>query len=285
MRTYQKRHLLWIQRLLPCMVVALLPMLAILLLVSTAVALPAQDPSPPPAAIFGDLGDAPVASMTAYTRPITIPANFPTIYVPGTQSGPFHRFPKEGPYLGNGVSEEVNAHLKIGEDIEANINLTDDKANADREDSKITIQSLIECQPSPFTVEVTTNGTYTGTMFLSVWMDFDRNGIWGNTAWRCDQLLSEWAVQNEPINLVSGTYTYTVNLTVMPYHPNDPDLDFSPLWMRVTLSDTQTLPPANGGQADGSGPPEGYLFGETEDYLLIYRLCDDDCLARAGWQG
>lgn len=283
MRTYHKRFPLPVHRLLPVMAVLMLPLLVILFVVSTAVAIRAQTLPPPQGVIVGDLGDAPTTNMTAYTMPTFIVAQFPTIYVPGTPSGPFHRLPKEGPYLGNGVSEEVNAHLGIDEDIETNIDLAGDQANADGGESEVAIVSLIECEASPFTIDVIlpVGAAHPGIMYLNAWFDFGRDGNWTGTALtQCGQL-SEWAVQDWVLNLPPGVVTHTVTLTVTPYHPAG--LEKDPLWMRMSLSDTPA-PTMGGGSADGRGPASGYTYGETEDYLLRYKEGGGGN-ARAGWRG
>jgi hypothetical protein len=67
--------------------------------------------------------------------------------------------------------------------------------------------------------------------------------------------VNEWAVQNHVVNQGSGTYMLTT--------PSFRSLDIGEsLWMRVSVAESPA--PA----ADGSGPPEGYEVGETEDYLL-----------------
>ena len=65
-------------------------------------------------------------------------------------------------------------------------------------------------------------------------------------------------MQNQVISLSSlGSHTFTTPHFI-PANPH-PDIC---LWWRITLSDTPAL------SADGSGPANGYQFGETEDYYL-----------------
>ncbi len=266
------------KQLIPLRFKRLLPGATILLLlvylVSTAVVAYAGPP-PPPEMVVGDLGDAPTDNMAAYTTPSLVPASFPTIYVPGAQSGPYHHNAKEGFYLGSGVSEEFNAHYGNDEDDITNIDVANDLANRDEADSLIFIQSLNECETVTFNIDVHVPGA--ATMFVNVWMDFNRDGAWTDTVLKPCGQLSEWVVQNRLIDLQSAQ---TVTLSVTPYHPDE--LALAPMWMRITLSDT-AAPLAAGGQADGSGPPGGYNFGETEDYLLT--TCSWASCARAGWRG
>ena len=234
-------------------------------------------------ALCGDLGDAPVLGMTAYpTATVPVTAAFPTIYSAGAASGPFHLSPENGPYLGDGVSLEKNAHQLPDEDGITNIDIANDKADEDGADDGVSwIPSLADCAANSFNVYLTVpaNG-YTGTLYANVWFDFERDGDWNDEGLCGSETVSEWAIQNRGFQLSPGTHVFTA--TVGGFHPAG--MEFDPLWMRITLSDTPV--PVFNGYSDGRGPAAGFLYGETEDYFLKYYdgSCDT-CSSQAGWQG
>lgn len=234
--------------------------------------------------LCGDLGDAPVPGMTAYPS-VTVPimADFPTIYFAGTPSGPFHHSPEHGPHLGAAVTLEQNAHQLPDEDGVTNINLVNDIADKDGADDGVSwIRSLEDCESNSFNIYVTVPaGAYTGTMYLNVWFDFERDGDWNDVGQCGSETVSEWAVRNRGLQLTPGAYVFTAS--VAAYHPEG--MAFDPLWMRITLGDMPA--PVFAGGGDGRGPAAGYLYGETEDYFLRYHTGEGcpTCASQAGWQG
>ena len=69
-------------------------------------------------------------------------------------------------------------------------------------------------------------------------------------------IADEWGVQNQVITLPGpGSYNFNT-LAFLPINPTPPQC----VWWRITLSDQQAT------SADGSGPPNAYRYGETEDY-------------------
>lgn len=228
----------------------------------------------------GDLGDAPDLGMTAYPTTV-VTASFPTIYVPGSLSGPLHRTPENGPVLGIDVSLEKNADHLPDQDAVTNIDVAADTADRDdQDDGVIVIESLEPCQTNIFSATVTVPSAYSGEVYANVWFDFARDGDWDDRG-RCGiEAIPEWAVQNQPLSLVSGTQVIT--LTVVAYHPEGRMHD--PIWMRISLSDTPA--PTIMGTSAGQGPAGGYLYGETEDYFLkYYEGGCGGCVTLAGWQG
>ncbi|MCK5740156.1 hypothetical protein KAH55_13290, partial [bacterium] len=79
----------------------------------------------------------------------------------------------------------------------------------------------------------------------------------------------EWAVQNQLISggFPPGTYVFATPL-FRAYHPAGQEN--APLWMRISIADMKA---ATGG--GGSGPPNGYYYGETEDYLITPQPPDE----------
>lgn len=271
---------------------SLLPALIMAVLLVTSPALAAQldhvelPPATPVAsclAFCGDLGDAPEPGMSAYpTATVPVTAAFPTVYTAGTASGPFHLYPEDGPYLGNGVSLEKNAHQLPDEDGITNIDIANDNADEDGADDGVSwIPSLADCAANSFNVYVTVPaGGYTGTLYANVWFDFERDGDWNDEGLCGSETVSEWAIRNRAFHVSPGAHAYTV--TVGGFHPVG--MEFDPLWMRITLSDAPV--PVFDGRSNGRGPAEGFLYGETEDYFLKYYdgSCNY-CSSQAGWQG
>lgn len=229
----------------------------------------------------GETGDAPDSRqqpMTAYTyATTTVAANFPTIYVLGMPSGPYHHNPGQGAYLGQAVSQELNAHLLPDDDGQMNINPPLDLADGDALDDGLGFLFGIEtpCRvvSLPYTVTIEAANT---PFYLNVWLDFNRDGAWGAIDVCENGQVGEWAVQNHQVTTggITGTITGTVSFTTtnLGGHRHDP------LWVRLTLSEMPATMP------DGSGPPQGFSYGETEDYFLRFQAnpCKDPL---AGWRG
>ena len=251
--------------------------------IATVIPIPTSSPTPGPICpigICGELGDAPELGMTAYpTAGVT--ATFPTIYYPGSLSGPIHHSPEEGPVLGSQASLEVNANQLPDEDGVTNIDPANDLADRDEADDGLEfIASLAGCQANDFAVSITKPAGYTRTVYANVWLDFERDGDWDDVG-LCDSVqVPEWGIQNQPLSLTSGTQSIT--LTIVTYHPAGKAK--APIWLRISLTEARVPNPT--GLADGRGPAAGYLYGETEDYLLIYNkeTCVG-CGSLAGWQG
>ncbi len=223
-----------------------------------------------------DLGDAPDSSnsydpntMTAYPG---VQANFPTIYRIGSPPfGSLHLQPKTVAFLGSDVSFELEADILADDDGINNITPVSDTSNLDGFDDGVSpLPDLPYCRWITFdyTVNVATPGT---NLYANVWFDWTRDGDWDDTP-TCPCCTSgpapEWAVKNQFLyNLPAGKNTIT-STGFRTWHP-DPNTE-KDIWMRISLSEQPwtfedyTVDP-NG--VAGSGPPAGYLYGETEDYF------------------
>lgn len=215
-----------------------------------------------------DLGDAPdstnhmTATMAAYP---SVPANFPTVFDPGTgaPSGPRHRHPLADAWLGNGVSGERDADLFPDEDGITNLKPLVDEADLDHEDDGIVKKApLTHCTPTEISVLINVVGQQRDR-FVNVWFDWNRDGDWGDQFDCPNAIANEWAIQNAATTLGPGQHE--IKLPVFFPYNQAPD---QPLWARVTLADIRAPLDTNTQIADGRGPLEGYLYGETEDYLI-----------------
>jgi hypothetical protein len=125
---------------------------------------------------------------------------------------------------------------------------------------------LPDCTPSYITYTVTVKpGASDIDRFVNVWFDWNRDGDWNdNMTCQTSDDAPEWAVQNQLFPPgPSGTYVLTTP-AFLPYNkvPN------VPIWMRISIAEQPAPHPSTGGLPDGSGPANGYAFGETEDYYL-----------------
>jgi hypothetical protein len=243
---------------------------------------------------FGDYGDAPDAtnstpwSMNAYPwnahmeflgfiRPPSIPAKYPTVVDPAatTPQGPWHRSPSARAWLGNRVDSEDAADHTL-DNSESNItpaqNISDLEygdgwADWDNNDDSIGDTDTIilpHCAETSFSfIANATVNVGTTTNYLNVWFDFNRDGDFGDINILCRDIngnlvsVPERAVANMPITVGPGPNTYTTT-SFRSSHPDYNQL----IWMRMTLTAAQIS------SADGSGPANGYRYGETEDFLL-----------------
>jgi hypothetical protein len=199
--------------------------------------------------------------MTAYPSggPPGIAANFPTVHGQGF-AGPIHWLPRQGPWLGLWVTEEENADQGFDEDPENNIDPLLDLPDQDGADDGLPVPvSLPHCETTPliFMVTYPDNAPEQDYNF-NVWIDYDRNGSWGEVH-DCGQYVArEWAVQNQVLQWQpAGTYIFASD-QFLPWNPN-PD---APVWLRMTLSEAEAP------DEYGNGVWGGYQMGETEDHYL-----------------
>lgn len=229
---------------------------------------------------LGDLGDAPdssnhyAAAMTAYAA---VQARYPTVYgdpVQGAGRGPLHLQPRARAWLGRNVSLEWDADLAPDEDLLTNLAPPINRANRDRYDDGVAPAdvSLPDCATTSFKYDVHVAAAGIQRWYTNVWMDFNRDGDWEDK-FECKAVtggvlvVSEWAVQNQPVSLPAGTHTLATPDFVSARTPTTRDL----MWMRITLAE-QTAP----SPFEGSGRAGGYAYGETEDYLLGLSLKQPD---------
>ncbi len=219
-----------------------------------------------------DLGDAPDstnsfgATMTAYPKggPPGVVARYPTVFKAGSPPyGPRHLNATTRFYLGPVMTREAEADLGFDADPTHNLLPSVDDPDLDRQDDGINPNPpLPHCVPTRLNFTVTVApGTPSTEAFVNLWFDWNRNGAWGEVLDCPDgNAAREWAVQNYLIPLPApGTYTFNTP-AFLPFHP---PATTGCLWWRLTLSDTPAPVPAS---QDGSGPPNGYRWGETEDY-------------------
>ncbi len=229
---------------------------------------PTATPTKPVELGESDLGDAPDSSnslgftMTAYPRfgPPGVQARYPTVYQLGSPPyGPLHRNPKLYYFLGPAISTEQEADIGPDTDGVNNILPQTDRPDQDGKDDGAFLPPIQNCVPTQVSFSVTVPAGAPATQpYVNLWFDWDRSGDWGQV-FDCSNGLaaSEWAVQNQSINLPAGPWVQVFNtITFLPYD-KDPKECF---WWRITLSD---IPAAAN---DGSGPVSGYHYGETEDY-------------------
>jgi len=215
-----------------------------------------------------DLGDAPDSSNSYGSAPMSaypeVPANFPTVYEAGSPPyGPIHRQPEDFAFLGAAVTREEDADIGPDDEMVNNIDPPNDKANLDGADDGVLFPLTLEnCQANTFQYMVTVVDSQLAPLYVNVWFDWNADGDWNDTiACPDDMSAPEWAVQDHLLPSVEpGDHTFTT-----PSFPAWISPDVPAVWMRITLSEQpwETI-----GADGGAGPPEGYAYGETEDYLV-----------------
>lgn len=226
--------------------------------------------TPPP---LPDLGDAPCSAinlpinpMTAYPLggPAGVWAQYPTIYDPAHgHLGPLHRNPRAGAWLGQWVSREENAHVGPDEDGPHNIIPAADAPDLDAADDGLILNvPANHCQPMTLDYIVTfAAGASQRQYFLNAWIDWNRNGEWGDQLDCGTAMSDEWAVRNLAVPpQPSGVHVYTSSAFI-PWNPQPG----APVWLRLSLTEI----PLDDAHRDGRGIPGGYEFGETEDYYVV----------------
>ncbi|MGB2821457.1 MAG: GEVED domain-containing protein, partial [Phycisphaerae bacterium] len=227
-----------------------------------------------------DLGDAPDSTnshglvMTAY--PGTT-ARFPTVYQAGSPPhGPIHWNPLAVAHLGPGVTLENEADIGPDQDGPNNIDPPTGLSDQDgRDDSVHFPLNLSHGQWTTFDFDVTAIAMPPGNrLYVNVWFDWLRNGQWDDTPVLPDGTAApEWAVRNQTLALPGpGMWPMTTDpFVVFQPHPNEGD----PIWMRITLSEQPHDPAGTDPGTGGSGPVDGYEFGETEDYYIEEYIEDE----------
>ena len=237
-----------------------------------------------------DLGDAPDSTnnhgipMTAYPKggPMGVQANYPTVWITGSPPhGPIHMQPLAVAYLGNAVSLENEADLFPDQDMITNLDVPVNMPDLDGKDDGVIIPlTLPHCQWTTFnyTVTIAPFMPPTPPLYVNVWFDWNRDGDWDDTM-TCPGATAptpapEWAVQNQQLPaLLPGVHLITTP-RFMPWQLVTGDV--LPIWMRITLSE-QKWSPISGVLGDGgSGPANGYVYGETEDYYFIPLVPEPD---------
>jgi uncharacterized repeat protein (TIGR01451 family) len=227
-----------------------------------------------------DLGDAPDSSnhfsaqMTAYPA---VPAEFPTVFDPNTGAppGPLHHN-AYAVHLGDRVSFERDADQPPDQDGVPNLRPRHDQANLDRYDDAFPegLPQIASCEawenlPIAITVNDPSILQSDAPLYLNMWVDGNHNGAWADTNQCAGSSAPEWVLQNHGVStsgLVTGTNIVTV--TTLPVYRETSSNGLLPAWLRITLSDSPVPIPEAPAIPDGSGPPEGWALGETEDHYL-----------------
>ena len=247
---------------------------------------------PPPPPIQADLGDAPDStnnsSTVMYAYPsqglleVLVRANYPTVFNDGTglaPYGPIHLNPLEVAHLGEGVTRESEADTGWDQDGINNIIPPVYLNDQDKEDDGVIFPvNMPHCKWTTFDYLV--NVIQPGTdLWVNVWCDWNRDGDWNDDSSTDPALnsskgvVSEWAVQNQLLFKLSAGIHQITTPAFLPWHPQ---LGAKDIWMRISLTEQ----PWRGGSGQaGSGPKEGYEFGETEDYFFApdtsCSICED----------
>lgn len=224
-----------------------------------------------------DLGDAPDSTnnsgflMTAYPPggPPGVQANYPTVFGTGSPPyGPIHWQPTAVAFLGQAVSFENEADIGPDQDGVNNIIPPTDSPDRDGADDGLLLPLVFpHCFPAQFNYVVTVTNPVPTLLYVNAWCDWNRDGDWDDIMPCPHGTADEWAVQNQMLTfVVPGTYTVTTP-QFLPWHPVAPG-DRLPLWMRITLSEQPWQPGPGTIGYGGSGPANGYQYGETEDYYV-----------------
>ena len=218
---------------------------------------------------LAEFGDAPDSSNTAGVRMEAYPgvlAAFPTVDTGSAPYAPKVRTVAARYFLGAAVSGEAGADSGVDTDPDGANNIYPRAGVANRDgadDGLLLPDRLPHCETIvlQYTVTVTGTGERSVSGYVNLWADWNRDGAWGSSGLqRCPDdstPVPEWAVQNERVTFDGdGVYLrHTPPIRVWnPAYQTE-------LWLRFSLSDA----PAPG--SDGSGPADGYSYGEIEDYL------------------
>src|SRR3990172_3409409 len=150
-----------------------------------------------------DVGDAPDSTTHFPNTPMTaypgVNAAFPSVIDPGTglPPGPFHRLLGEDSWLGQDVTAEKDADLLPDNDLVTNIDPPGDLADRDVADAGVLLPlNLPSCQMTQFQYIITVlSGTR--NRYTNVWMDFNRNGQWGEQLQCVDPITQQLVTVNE----------------------------------------------------------------------------------------
>ncbi|KPK41754.1 MAG: hypothetical protein AMJ65_08865 [Phycisphaerae bacterium SG8_4] len=223
-----------------------------------------------------DLGDAPDSTnnygttMTAYSAPVTVQANFPTVFNGSTGGpyGPAHLNAPTGAFLGKKITGEREADTGADEDGANNITPQADLSDDDQGDDGVVVPlRLPHCEWATFDYEVTVTDPKID-LWVNVWFDFNRDGDWDDTI-ACDAgPAQEWAVQNQYLFDLPVGLSQVTTPAFLSWHPKSGPAG---VWMRITIAEKPWKGGSNPGQNGngGSGPTTKYAVGETEDYYFI----------------
>jgi len=238
-----------------------------------------------------DLGDAPDSTnnfgvaMTAYPSqgllPVVVQANYPTVYRSGSGVGPYgpvHLNAQTVAFLGKMITRETEADTGADEDGVNNIRPSTDAPNRDQGDDGVVFPlNLPNCSWAAIDYIVTAMNPNT-SLWVNVWLDWNRDGDWDDTL-ECERGdVPEWAVQNQLLFNLSAGLNEITTPGFLCWHPENGTKE---IWMRITLSEQPWTGGSNPGVKGnaGSGPQSKYEIGETEDYRFTpevsHTICED----------
>jgi len=227
-----------------------------------------------------DLGDAPDSNNSFAIGMQWFPgspftARFPTVFWSSNPAtGPRHANSPTVFFLGNsGAGGRVTCELRAdsGADCDGPNNIDPPANLADQDkgdDGPVwgTLGAITGCPSKTYTYYVTSLVASTTTAYVNSWYDFNQSGRWGET-FICSSnnaTVDEWIVKNQTITLVPGVNVFT---TPAFNAVEKPPTNLNPRWVRITLSESP-LPTTSPYARQGSGPAQGWKYGETEDYRL-----------------
>lgn len=178
---------------------------------------------------LGDFGDAPDGGPTHYLFGVTT-GLFPSLLA------------------SNGAWAEDTTTVWLGKQVDTEDD--SEQGDADKYDDGVVVD-LRPCAISyvAVVVHIPDPGTTTGTGYLNLFFDWDKNGRWGGS----DDCASEWALENFPIDLAQQQTETKIYGLQLPAGELAEDI-----WYRATISLDQPL-----SAEDGSG---AIASGEVEDY-------------------
>ncbi|HEY0736486.1 MAG TPA: hypothetical protein VGD69_16340 [Herpetosiphonaceae bacterium] len=228
-------------------------------------------PSPAP-----DLGDAPASTNNfgvgmQWTPISPFNAQFPTVFFAGVQpTGPKHFNNPTLFYLANQagtITQENQADSGADADGVNNIRPPANIADQDKGDDGpdwASLGAIAGCGPKQYRYWVTVLPGAPTTAYVNSWYDFNQSGRWGDI-FACGSLnVDEWIVKNQVITF-PGPGIYAFSTPVFNAAPK-PTGNSNPRWLRISLSESP-LPNTTPARI-GSGPAQGWKYGETEDFRL-----------------
>lgn len=122
------------------------------------------------------------------------------------------------------------------------------QVDLDNDDGVVTDLHPCATSKATFLIHVAKPGKTSGTAYLNLWFDWNRDGQWSGG----DTCAKEWPLQNFPIDLSNQT------ISIQPYTISFPAGKATDVWYRAIISLDQKIT-----SEDGSGE---FSVGEVEDY-------------------
>lgn len=235
-----------------------------------------------------DVGDAPDSTnhhgAVNFAYP-GVPGQFPTVWNMAGVAGPRHANPNLWGFLGTAITREADADLPPDSDGITNILFTPAGAlspiasdNDDGDEGWLNRDRLfLHCQRETLEVRVARAVNQNGPMYLNAWVDGSHDGDFADTqpctppGGGAPVTSYEWIVQDQVIDMNAIPVGGFVDLSFETERVLNTSFG-ADRWVRFTLSESPAVVPAAGGLPDGRGKPKalapnGFSYGETEDYL------------------